>query len=140
MLDGKWDLSKLYKSNDEFLKDYELSKKLVNELEKFRGEISKSDPQIILDYFEKDTKLSIILEKLAVAMDSHYPQGGVAQEVAKMHQQWLGYTWPNYTKEAHAGLAMMYVSDERFTAYYDEAIKPGAAQFLCDAILHYTKQ
>ena len=79
-----------------------------------------------------------ILNQLSVAMKSHDPQGELAQEVAKMHHRWLMYTWPSYSKEAHAGLAQMYVADERFTSYYDDAIGKGAAQFLCDAILFYT--
>jgi len=66
MLSGVWDLSKIYPTNEAFLEDYEKAKKLVVELEKFRGEISKSDPQIILEYFRKDDSLSKILEKLAV--------------------------------------------------------------------------
>lgn len=79
-----------------------------------------------------------ILEKLSIAMQSNDPQGVLAQEVAKMHHRWLTYTWSSYSKEAHAGLAQMYVADERFTSYYDDAVCPGAAQFLCDAILCYT--
>ncbi len=63
---GKWDLTGLYKTNEEFLSDLEKSKSLLKELEAFRGEISKSDPQIILNYFRKDDELSILLEKLAV--------------------------------------------------------------------------
>ena len=43
----------------------------------------------------------------------------------------------DYSKEAHAGLAQMYVDDERFTAHYDEK-QPGTAAFLRDAILIYT--
>ena len=131
-----------------------LKKQLIEENEQKYGceirkkygekQIERSNQQfanLSEDEFNEMNQLAqIILEKLAIAMDSHHPQGELAQEVAKMHHQWLGYTWPKYTKEAHAGLAMMYVSDERFTAYYDEAIKPGAAQFLCDAILHYTKK
>lgn len=81
-----------------------------------------------------------ILEKLAIAMKTNNPQGELAQEVAKLHHQWLGYTWPSYSREAHAGLAQMYVSDERFTAYYDDAVETGATQFLCDAILYYTSK
>ena len=54
-----------------------------------------------------------------------------------MHKDWLSYTWPNYTKEAHAGLAQMYVDDERFTAYYDKE-QPGLAVFLRDAIFIFT--
>lgn len=81
-----------------------------------------------------------ILEKLSIAMKTNNPQGELAQEVAKLHHQWLGYTWPSYSKEAHAGLAQMYVADERFTAYYDQAVQSGATQFLCDAILYYTSE
>jgi hypothetical protein len=49
----------------------------------------------------------------------------------------LSFTWNNYSKEAHAGLARMYVDDERFAAYYDQH-QPGLAVFLRDAILIYT--
>jgi len=44
----------------------------------------------------------------------------------------------SYSKEAHAGLAKMYVEDERFAAYYDKD-QPGTAEFLRDAILIYTE-
>ena len=33
--------------------------------------------------------------------------------------------WPEYSEEAHAHLAEMYVADERFTAYYDQAVEGG---------------
>lgn len=49
----------------------------------------------------------------------------------------ISFYWGNYTKEAHAGLAEMYVHDERFKAYYDRK-QPGTAEFLRDAILIYT--
>ena len=80
-----------------------------------------------------------ILVQLGKAMESDDPSGILAQELAKMHHQWLSYTWPKYSKEAHAGLAQMYVADERFTLFYDEKVKPGSAQFLCEAIQVYTK-
>lgn len=65
------------------------------------------------------------------------PQGAEGQRIATLHKQWLGYTWPKYTPQAHAGLAQMYVADERFTAYYDTTV-PGCAQFLCDAVTEMT--
>lgn len=57
------------------------------------------------------------------------------KRAAQLHKQWLCMQWPDgvYSKEAHAGLAESYVADERFKAYYD-AIAPGAAVFLRDAI------
>lgn len=45
-----------------------------------------------------------------------------------------------YSKEAHVGLAQMYIADERFTAYYDERSVVGAAQYLHDAIVAYTNK
>lgn len=64
------------------------------------------------------------------------PSSNLAQEVAAKHKEWLMYSWGSYSKEAHAGLAEMYVSDERFTAYYDKSVT-GGAEFLRDAILIY---
>ena len=78
-----------------------------------------------------------INEKLGEALKTGNPAGELAQEVAELHKKWLQFTWPSYSKEAHAGLAQMYVCDERFTAYYDK-IQVGAAEFLKEAILVYT--
>ncbi|CAM5216915.1 MerR family transcriptional regulator OS=Ureibacillus acetophenoni OX=614649 GN=SAMN05877842_11178 PE=4 SV=1 [Ureibacillus acetophenoni] len=73
-----------------------------------------------------------IFELLPKAMetgDRHLP---LAQKLAAKHKQWLTFTWPSYSKEAHRGLGEMYVADERFKAYYDK-VKDGAAQILqCD--------
>ena len=44
-----------------------------------------------------------------------------------------------YSKEKHRGIAEMYVSDERFKAYYNK-IENGCADFLRDAINIYCKQ
>ena len=78
-----------------------------------------------------------INEKLAEAFKSGDPNSELAQEVAELHKKWLGFTWAKYTKEAHVGLAQMYVYDERFKEYYDKIVI-GAAEFLRDAILVYT--
>ncbi|HHY37249.1 MAG TPA: MerR family transcriptional regulator [Firmicutes bacterium] len=77
-------------------------------------------------------------ETLAEAFKTGDPAGKEAQRAAHLHRQWLSYFWPRYSKEAHAGLARMYVDDERFTAYYDQE-QPGTAAFLRDAILIYTR-
>lgn len=75
-----------------------------------------------------------ILTDLQIAMKTNDPSGEEAQAVAALHKEWLAFTWPSYSKEAHRGLADMYVMDERFTNYYDEPAGEGAAQFLRDAI------
>lgn len=78
-----------------------------------------------------------VLSTLQEAFATGDPAGELGQKTADLHRQWLGYTWNQYSKEAHAGLARMYVEDPRFTAYYDRE-KPGMAKFLRDAILVYT--
>lgn len=67
--------------------------------------------------------------------------GAQAMQLADLHRQWLCLYWPKgqYSKEAHRGLAQMYLADARFTAYY-EAIAPGATAFLCRAIGHYCEK
>lgn len=76
-------------------------------------------------------------EALANAITTGDPAGELAQHAADLHRQWLSYYWNTYSKEAHAGVAQLYVDDKRFTAYYDDK-QSGAAAFLREAILIYT--
>ncbi len=87
---------------------------------------------------EEVTRLAAeVRDALAEAMQTGDPAGELGQRAADLHKQWLSYYWNAYSKEAHAGLAQMYIDDERFKAYYDER-QPGTAEFLRDAILVYT--
>ena len=65
------------------------------------------------------------------------PANDLAQKAADLHRQWLSFYWNRYSKEAHAGLAQMYMDDERFKANY-EKIQPGLTEFLRDVIHIYT--
>lgn len=87
------------------------------------------------DQFEKLSQE--VLDTLEEAYATGDPAGELAQKVADLHRQWLGFTWKTYSKEAHAGVAQMYVDDQRFTEYYDKR-QPGLAQFLRDAVMIYT--
>jgi DNA-binding transcriptional MerR regulator len=78
-----------------------------------------------------------VISTLAEAYKNGDPGSDLAQKAAELHKKWLTYYWTDYSKEAHAGLAQMYVDDERFTAYYDKE-QPGTAEFLRDAIFIYT--
>ena len=88
-------------------------------------------------YDEVTALASQMTEILAQAFATGDPAGELAQKAADLHKKWLTYYWQEYSKEAHAGLAQMYVDDPRFTAHYDEK-QPGTAVFLRDAILIYT--
>lgn len=125
--------------------------KLINENEKKYGKeirekygdevVNQSNNKIkglTEEQYAEFERLSVSLnESLKAAIGTGDPAGELAQKTADMHRQWLSYNWNSYSKEAHAGLAQMYVDDERFKAYYDK-IQPGAADFLRDAILIYT--
>lgn len=88
--------------------------------------------------YEAITKLGEqVQETLAAAFKTGDPAGELAQKAVDLHRQWLTFYWDQYSKEAHAGVAQMYVDDERFRAYYD-AKQPGTAEFLRDAVLIYT--
>jgi hypothetical protein len=78
-----------------------------------------------------------LTETLRAAFKTGDPAGELAQKAVDLHRRWLCFYWDEYSREAHAGLAQMYVEDERFRAYYDKE-QPGTAAFLRDAILIYT--
>ena len=88
--------------------------------------------------YDEVTKLAEEVTKtLAEAFENGDQASDIAQRAADLHKKWLTYYWSEYSKEAHAGLAQMYVDDERFTAYYDRS-QPGTAAFLRDAVFIYT--
>ena len=125
--------------------------KLIDENEKKYGkeirekygeeEINKSNAKLKgMSEKEYDEVVSLaeeVMSTLESAFKTGNPAGELAQRTADLHHKWIGYYWSSYSKEAHAGLAQMYVDDERFTAYYD-AKQPGMAAFLRDAIFVYT--
>lgn len=103
-------------------------------VEKSNAKLKSMTPE----QFEEAERLNA---ELAEALKSAIKTGDAASEparkAAELHKKWLSYYWDSYSSEAHAGVARLYVDDERFTAYYDK-IAPGAAKFLRDAVLIYT--
>lgn len=67
------------------------------------------------------------------------PESQEARKIVLLHKEWLGMTWKSYSKEAHQGVANLYVMDERFTAYYDRDVK-GCAEFLREAVEYWIEK
>lgn len=89
--------------------------------------------------YDEIEKLSAELnETLKAAFEIGDPTCDLAHKTCELHKKWLCYYWESYSKEAHIGLAQMYVDDYRFTQYYDK-IAPGCAVFLRDSIIEYCK-
>ncbi|WP_155058095.1 MerR family transcriptional regulator [Streptomyces blattellae] len=61
------------------------------------------------------------------------PTGERAIDMAEEHRRHITEWFYECTYEIHTGLAEMYVSDERFKAFYD-SMRPGLAEHLRDAI------
>jgi DNA-binding transcriptional MerR regulator len=136
-------------SNEEKFEGFK--KRLINENEKKYGQEIRElyGEEVVKKSNEKVKNMSKkaydcltntedeLMKTLQEAMQTGDPAGDLAQKAADLHRQWLSFYWGNYSKEAHAGLVRMYVTDERFKQYYDKN-QPGTAEFLRDAVLIYT--
>lgn len=114
-------------------------KKYGKEIRRKYGDdaVNKSNEKLKNLTQEEYEKVTRLANEVTITLSEPFktgdPAGDKAQKAADLHRQWLNYFWSEYSKEAHAGLAQMYVDDERFKAYYDEK-QPGTAEFLSDAI------
>jgi DNA-binding transcriptional MerR regulator len=117
------------KYGDEIRKKY--GEEVVNKSNEKVKNMSKEDYKKVKEIEEE------LFNTLKDAIKTNDPSRKLGQKAADLHKKWLSFYWDTYTKQAHAGLAQMYVSDERFKSYYDEKVS-GSAEFLKEAILIYT--
>ena len=79
----------------------------------------------------------VILKRLEEAVEHKTEaESEAAKTIVELHKEWLCMTWKQYSAEAHKGVAMMYVADERFTKYYDRKVQ-GCAKLLCEAVQYW---
>lgn len=90
------------------------------------------------EFNDKENLEKQILTLLKDALTTQDYTSPLAKELVELHTKWIKLSWPKYSKEAHMGLADMYLADERFTAYYDK-VGENATKFLRDAIHHFLK-
>jgi DNA-binding transcriptional MerR regulator len=73
-------------------------------------------------------------ERYDTLMEAGEPATGErAMDMAEEHRQHISQWFYDCSYEIHRGLGEMYVSDERFKAFYD-SMRPGLAEHLRDAI------
>jgi len=76
-----------------------------------------------------------VTQRLAAAMAAGLPADSVAaMDAAEAHRQHITSSFYDCGYDIHRGLALMYVTDERFTRTYDD-VAPGLAQYVHDAIV-----
>ena len=102
--------------------------------------VEKSNAKVKGMTWEQYKEVEKLSKELNAALRQAFEEGDPTSEFAmkacQLHKDWLCYFWDDYNKEAHIGIAEMYVSDPRFTAHYDK-IAPGCAVFLRDALLEF---
>lgn len=99
---------------------------LVAESERRTGRYTKSD------WKEIQARQGAIYTKLAGRMECD-PGDAEVQDLVEQHRRLIDERFYPCSREIHAGLGQMYVSDPRFTAFFDK-IRPGLAQFACEAM------
>ena len=91
--------------------------------------------------FDKMNKIEAeMIESLKNVIHSGDMNSKDAEDVYNKHKEWLGFTWDFYSKEAHAGLAEMYVADERFRKYYNDKAGMDCVDALRDIIVKYCRK
>lgn len=107
--------------------------KSINESNKKFLNMSEED-------FENMNKIEQdIFKNLKDVIKSRDLESDEAKKVYENHRDWLSYSWAKYSKEAHIGLAEMYVLDDRFAAYYNNKVEEGAVNVLRDIIIKYAR-
>lgn len=112
--------------------------------EKYGEETVKKSNEKFLNLSEEDfnrmkeieAEMFECLNEVIVSKDL---ESEAAKKVYENHKAWLTFTWPTYSKEAHVGLANMYVADERFAKYYNGRSSEESAEVLRDIIEKYAK-
>lgn len=92
------------------------------------------------DFNEMNQTQERLFATLGELMQSKDLDSQSAKEAYELHKKWLSFSWPSYSPEAHKGLVDMYLADERFAAYYNDAAGEEAAQWLHDAVYRYAQQ
>ncbi|WP_125588465.1 MerR family transcriptional regulator [Companilactobacillus jidongensis] len=122
----------------------ENEEKFGNEIrEKYGEDEIENSNQKFMNLSEEDVKKMKTIEddmfKNLALVKADDLDSEVARRVYEDHKDWLSYSWPNYSVEAHRGLVDMYLVDERFAKYYNDRAGKQVVQLLHDVVYHYTK-
>ena len=91
------------------------------------------------DYKKMQEVEAVMFSALKEVISTKDLDSASAKMVFEKHKEWLSFTWPDYSGEAHVGLAEMYVADERFAKYYNDRAGDEAAQMLRDIIVKHLR-
>lgn len=112
--------------------------------EKYGSETVEESNKKFMNMTEQDFKKmqsieNDMFEDLIEVFNSGDLDSEKAKGVYEKHKAWLSFSWPSYSKEAHIGLAEMYVADERFAKYYNDRAGKEVVATLRDIIVKYAR-
>lgn len=125
---------------------YGLQKQYYDEIERLYGgsesyhsfEKKSKEKGKKLIYAELDQAARTLFQQIGLRMDSQ-PDNEHVQELISKWQEYISANLYPCTNEILAGLGQLYVTDERFTAYF-ENIRPGLARYIAEAIKLYVAE
>ena len=138
-------------SDSEKFKGFQKEKLAENEAkygkeirEKYGKETVETSNKKFMNMSEEDFKrmgdIEVeMLESLKNVVKTKDLESDAAKNVYEKHKAWLTFTWPEYSPQAHIGLAQMYVEDERFASYYNDKAGAEVVTALRDIIVKYAK-
>lgn len=147
----KYNKGEIEMSNKEKFEGFKKEKLQENEVkygkeirEKYGNETVEESNKKFLNMSEEDFKKMQqieceMFEALAAVTKTSDISSNEAKSVYEKHKEWLSFSWPTYSAEAHIGLAEMYVADERFAKYYNDRGGKDIVKTLRDIIVRYAK-
>lgn len=121
-------------SDKELVEQMKEAKKRWGDSDAYRQSMKRVKNWTKEDYERFKNENDAFTQKLALAMEFDVKSQKV-QALIKQHHQRVGYFY-ECSLETYRNLGKMYVTDKRFTAYYDK-FKPGLAKFVFKAISYY---
>lgn len=85
----KWDLTLMYKNEEEYQKDFDELKKIVSEIKKYKGILTK-DANTLLEFLKLDDKIDILITNLFVYACSKKDEDVANEENSKRYNEILG--------------------------------------------------
>lgn len=96
--------------------------------------VEKEKSLSLVEYNDIDILNKELIQLLEYAISNNIEYTSeMCFQIYKLHKKWLKLTLPFYTCSVHLEIAILYISDLRFTEYYDKSLS-GCAQLLHDII------
>lgn len=127
------DIAEVFGDNDPRIHEAEANQRWGN-TEAYKESSRKTASYSKEDWQRIQEKTAANVQQFVSVMNAgHASDSAEAMEAAEVHRLLISEFYYNCSYEIHTGLADMYVSDERFTAHYNNHAK-GLARYVSEAI------